>query len=350
MLPGDVYSEDMQAIVSESYPWEKLSGTKVLVTGATGMVGSLLTDVLVSMSEEYRFDVVAMSRGYDGLKALFSVYSDNPHLSLIAHDVNTPIDGAFDSIFHLASNTHPAQYATDPIGTVSTNVMGLNNLLDAVSKGAGGRFVFASSVEVYGQNRGDVESFDESYCGYIDCNTLRAGYNESKRVGEALCQAYGSQRDVDFVIPRLSRLYGPTMRADDSKASSQFIKKAVAREDIVLKSAGTQYYSYCYSADAVSAILYLFFKGSRGQAYNVSGLDSDITLRGMAEMLADIAGTKVVFEVPDAQESAGYSKASTAIMDTSKIESLGWRPRVNLRDGLVRTVSALRRSSGSGVL
>ena len=345
MLSDNVYSEDLQRIASEKHPWERLSGSRILVAGATGMVGSLLTDVLASVSEEYDFQVTAISRDWENLKSLFSVHSSNPHLCLLEHDVNAPLGEAYDSIFHLASNTHPVQYANDPIGTITANVIGLNNLLSSMSDGGGGRFVFASSVEIYGQNRGDVDQFDESYCGYIDCNTLRAGYNESKRVGEALCQAYGSQCDVDFVIPRLSRLYGPSMRDGDSKASSQFIKKALAGEDIVLKSAGTQFYSYCYSADAVSAILHLFFRGEGGQAYNVSGLESDVTLRELAEMLADISGTKVVYEAPDSCESAGYSKASTAILDTTKIRSTGWTPKVGLKEGLIRTVSSLKQRS-----
>lgn len=345
MFPGNVYSEDLQRIVSERYPWERLSGSRVLVAGATGMVGSLLTDVLASVSEEYGFWVTAMSRDRTKLESLFSAYSSGSHFRLLEHDVNKPLGESFDSIFHLASNTHPVQYASDPIGTITANVIGLDNLLSSMTMGGNGRFVFTSSVEIYGQNRGDVEQFDESYCGYIDCNTLRAGYNESKRVGEALCQAYGSQCDVDFVIPRLSRLYGPSMRDGDSKASSQFIKKALAGEDIVLKSAGTQFYSYCYSADAVSAILHLFFRGEGGQAYNVSGLESDVTLRELAEMLADISGTKVVYEAPDSCESAGYSKASTAILDTTKIRSTGWTPKVGLKEGLIRTVSSLKQRS-----
>ena len=117
------------------------------------------------------------------------------------------------------------------------------------------RCVFASSNEIYGENRGDIEKFPESYCGYINCNTLRAGYPESKRCGEALCQAYIQQKGLDIVIPRLTRSYGPTLLKSDTKALSQFLRKALLGEDIVLKSAGTQYYSYLYVADSVSGLL-----------------------------------------------------------------------------------------------
>ena len=120
---------------------------------------------------------------------------------------------------------------------------------------------------IYGENRGDTELFDESYCGYIDCNTLRAGYPESKRCGEALCQAYKKQKGVDVVVARLTRSFGPTLQLTDTKALTQFLKNGLNKENIVLKSAGTQYYSYTYAADAVTGLLTVLLQGESGAAY-----------------------------------------------------------------------------------
>ena len=344
MIPSEIYRQDIQDLLGTGLPWDRLSSHRVLVTGATGLIGSIVADVLAAESGEHGFEVTAMSRSMGDLERLFGERARAGDISLIEHDVNDPVDLGCDTVIHLASNTHPRLYQSDPIGTIEANVIGLGNLLDMVSSNPGGRFVFASSVEIYGQNRGDVELFDEQYCGYIDCNTVRAGYNEGKRVGEALCQAYGAQLGVDFVIPRLSRVYGPSLRHDDSKAMSQFLSKAAAGEDIVLKSKGDQLYSYCYSADAASAILFLLFNGVSGEAYNVSGpKDSDVTLRGIAEKLAGIAGTNVVFQIPEQSEAAGYSKATKALLDTRKISDLGWSPRYGLDEGLRRTVSSLAR-------
>ena len=136
---------------------------------------------------------------------------------------NIAID-TVDYILHLASNTHPMQYSTDPIGTVTTNIIGVQNMLDFAVDHNATRFAFASSNEIYGENRGDVEFFNEDYCGYINSNTMRAGYPESKRCGEALCQAYKAQKGLDIVVPRLTRSYGPTMLMSDTKAVSQFIR------------------------------------------------------------------------------------------------------------------------------
>ncbi len=336
----DGYRQDLKRILGKDHPWERLSGRDVLVTGASGMIGSVLTDILVDKASEYDFHVTAMSRDMGRLEDTFPYHSDR--LRLISHDVNLPMsDFSCDTVFHCASNTHPRVYSTDPIGTITTNVIGLKNLLDMVSEAGDGRFVFASSVEIYGENRGDVEAFDESYCGYIDCSSLRSGYNESKRVGEALCHAYASQRGLDFVIPRLSRVYGPSVRPDDSKAMSQFIFKAVSGQNIVLKSEGTQLFSYCYVMDAVDAMLHLFFNGASGETYNVSGKDSDITLLSLARKISEIAGVDVVFDLPDEVEARGYSKATKAVLDISKIKSTGWEPSYTLDEGLVRTIDGL---------
>lgn len=202
-------------------------------------------------------------------------------------------------------------------------------------------YIKAANKFVDGENRGDVELFDESYCGYINSNTLRAGYPESKRCGEALCQAYKKQKNLDVVIPRFTRSYGPTMLKTDTKAISQFIKKAVAGENIVLKSAGTQYYSYTYVADAVSGFLTVLLKGESGEAYNIADESSDIMLKDLAKIIADFAGKEVVFELPDETEKAGYSKATKARLDGSKLKKLGWNARYDIKQGLVRTLKML---------
>jgi len=242
----------------------------------------------------------------------------------------------------MASNTHPVAYATDPIGTVTTNIIGTNNMLEFAVNHNAKRFAFLSSNEIYGENRGDVEFFDEHYCGYIDSNTMRAGYPESKRCGEALCQAYIRQKGLDIVIPRLTRSYGPTMLMSDTKAISQFIRKGVAGEDIVLKSAGTQYYSYTYVADAVAGLLTVLLKGECGAAYNIADKSGDIMMRDLAAIIADYVGLKVVFEYPDDVEKAGYSTATKARLNGGKLKNLGWSMKYDISRGIQRTIEIIK--------
>ena len=344
---NDLYVEDIDYVSGLDLPWEKLKDKSILISGATGLVGSFLVDVLMRRNErDLNCTVYALSRNAQKAADRFSKWRGNPLLQFIPYDINKPFTrddlGTVDYVLHMASNTHPMQYSTDPIGTIKTNIIGLQNMLDFAVEHQAIRFAFTSSNEIYGENRGDVELFDENYCGYINCNTMRAGYPESKRCGEALCQAYKAQKGLDVVIPRPTRSYGSTMLMSDTKAISQFIRKGIAGEDIVLKSAGTQYYSYTYVADAVSGLLYVLLKGENGEAYNIADEASDIMLKDLAAVIADIAGKKVVFEIPDAVEAAGYSKATKARRDGNKLKNLGWHAKYDIKSGMERTITILR--------
>ena len=341
------YMEDVRNVAKLNLPWEKLQKKSIMLSGATGMIGSFLVDVILekNLSDNLNCTVYALGRNEKKANERFSRYISDPHYKFISYDAKDPLScegvDKIDYLLHLAANTHPILYATDPIGTITTNIIGVQNMLEFAVEHKATRFAFASSNEVYGENRGDVELFDEDYCGYINCNTLRAGYPESKRCGEALCQAYKAQKGLDVVILRLTRSYGPTMLMSDTKAVSQFIKKGLAGEDIVLKSAGTQYYSYTYMADAVSGLLYALLCGENGEAYNIAEEQSDIMLKDLASIIAGIKGKQVVFEIPDAVEAAGYSKATKARLNGEKLKKLGWMPKYTIETGMKRTIEIL---------
>lgn len=346
IFENKLYLEDVDRVANIDLPWEKLKNKSVLITGATGLIGSFIVDVLMAKNNKsLNCHIYALGRNIKRLQKRFDYCIDSDNLTILSGDVNKKLDfGVYtiDYIVHLASNTHPVAYAKDPIGTITTNVIGLYNLLEFAVECKAERFAFASSNEIYGENRGDIEKFNEEYCGYIDCNTMRAGYPESKRCGEALCQAYLSQKNVDVVIPRLTRSYGPTLLSTDTKALSQFLHKAIAGEDIVLKSAGTQYYSYTYVADAVSGLLTVLLKGNSGEAYNISDEKSDITLKDLAAIIADIVGRNVIFDLPDEVEVSGFSKATKARLESKKLQKLGWKAIYNIEEGIQRTIAILK--------
>ena len=348
MLDNILYGNDVKCVVSMELPWERLKNSSVVIAGSTGLIGTFLVDVIMKANamRGLRCTVYALGRSKEKARQRFGHYSESEWFHFISHDINVPLDmesfGSVGYVIHLASNTHPVAYATDSIGTITANILGTYNLLGfAVAKEAR-RFAFASSVEIYGENRGDKEFFDETYCGYIDSNTLRAGYPESKRCGEALCQAFRWQKGLEVVIPRLTRSYGPTMLASDTKAISQFILKGVRGENIVLKSAGTQYYSYTYVADAVSGLLMVLLCGQDGEAYNIADEGSDIRLRDLAGLIAGLSGSKVISEVADEMESVGYSRATKARLDGAKLKALGWHPMYEISEGLEHTLMILK--------
>ena len=351
IIDNEDYLRDIER-EAEKINFDSLKNKSILITGASGLICSFLVDVLMYRNTKYNdnIKIYMLCRNENKLIDRFSYYdlekygpNNRGNLIYLTQNVcdKFDFDIDFDFIIHAASNTHPKQYSTDPVGTITTNIIGMNNILEYCTKHRPQRVFMMSSVEIYGENRGDTELFDEKYLGYIDCNTSRAGYPESKRLCESLCQAYILKYDMDIVIGRLSRVYGPTMARDDSKALAQFIRNALNGEDIVLKSEGTQYYSYTYVADAVLGLLYVLLKGKKGEAYNISDEKSDIMLKDLAKIIADEAVTKVVFDLPDEVEAAGFSTVTKARLDNSKIRELGYEAKYNIRDGVIRTMNIL---------
>ena len=350
LYSNSLYLDDLQYTAALNLPWELMQNKCILISGATGLVGSFLVDVLMVKNERgLNCKVYTLGRNARKAESRFTKWKDSPLFQFIPCDINKPLLlpelDKVSYVLHMASNTHPMQYATDPIGTITTNIIGLQHMLDFAVEHRSERFAFTSSNEIYGENRGDVELFKEDYCGYIDSNTLRAGYPESKRCGEALCQAYKSQKGLDIVIPRPTRSYGPTMLMSDTKAISQFIKKGIRGEDIVLKSAGTQYYSYTYVADTVSGLLTILLKGVNGEAYNIADEQSDIMLKELAKIIAVQVGKKVINDLPDKEEALGYSKATKARLNGEKLKQLGWKARFDIETGIDRTLNILMSCS-----
>lgn len=347
---SSLYKAELETLLNRIENREKLKGRVFLLSGATGMLGSLMTDLVLygNRYEDWDSEVVALVRNPEKAKNRFRGMTETDGLTLIQSDLGSELDaglaekiGHADYVIHLASNTHPRQYATDPVNTVLSNIVGTNSLLKLSRDVQAKRFALLSSVEIYGENRGDTEKFREDYCGYIDCGTLRAGYPEGKRAAEALCHAYAGQYGVDFVAVRLARAYGPTLQRSDSKAMSQFLWNALAGEPVVLKSEGTQQYSYIYAGDVARGILWLLTEGQSREAYNLSGKDSDVKLKDLAGIIANLAGTEVIFDLPDAVEAAGYSKATRAMLDDTRIRETGFVPFYDLTDGLRRTLRIL---------
>lgn len=245
------------------------------------------------------------------------------------------IDEHIDYVLHLASNTHPRQFRENPVGTIITNIYGCENML-RIAQTNKAKFLFASSGEIYGN--GASAPITEDYCGYIDSNTARAGYNESKRVCESLCQSYRAQYGLETVAVRISRVFGADKK-DDSKAIAQFFDKALSGEDVVLNSPGKQRFSYCYVADVVSGVLKVLTDGVDGEVYNIAADDDGDTLGGYASYIASLAGRKAVIAI---EHDAGASKADYAVLDCTKLKALGWRPLFEIKDALKRTYEILR--------
>lgn len=332
-----LYQQDLRNIVSMP-GIETLHGKTILITGATGMVGTHLIDALMLLG-----DVKVYAVGRDKNRAMdrLGSYYDSPLFTFVEQDVcnKFPSDIKPDVIIPLASNTHPLAYSQYPVETMLINIKGAEHALNlAVETGA--TVLYPSTVEVYGNAIGE-DTFSEDYTGKLNLSTSRSCYTESKRSAEAMCQSFIAEKGAKVKIVRLSRLFGPTMLMTDSKASSQFIKKALAHEDIILKSEGNQLFSYTYITDAVRAMLHVLIYGEVGTAYNISCESCDVRLKEFAGLCAQYNGKDVIFELPSETERKGFSVAQKAVLDNSRLRSIGWTPLYNMKEALWRTLDII---------
>ena len=340
MAEIDSYREDIRQIFKENLPWEKLSGTNILVTGATGLIGGCLVESLM-MNPRRDYQVYASGRNEERAKVRFKDFAANPAFHFVKYDVMRPLqsDVHFDYIIHAASNASPNFFAQKSVEVIKSNIDGVAHLMEYGLNHGMKRFLYVSSGEVYGE--GDGRVFTEDYSGYVNPISSRSCYPSSKRAAETLCVSYAAEYGADVVIARPCHTYGPHFTEQDNRVYAQFIRNVLRGEDIVMKSTGEQFRSWCYVVDCVSALLHILLKGSCGEAYNIADADSNISIRELAETIAAIGGRKVVIDLPDADEKRGFNPVTKSVFSTDKLESLGWHPQGNISAGLEKTIREL---------
>ena len=334
------YQKDILQIFEFDLPWEKLSGANILVTGATGLIGGCLVETLM-MNPKRDYQVYASGRNEERARRRFAKFTEGKTFHFIRYDVLEPLESNvnFDYIIHAASNASPNFFAQKPVEVIKANIDGVVNLMEYGLKHGMKRFLYVSSGEVYGE--GDGRVFTEDYSGYVNCATPRACYPSSKRAAETLCVSYAVEYRADVVIARPCHTYGPHFTEQDNRVYAQFIRNVLRGEDIVMKSTGEQFRSWCYVVDCASALLHILLKGENGQAYNIADANSNISIRELAETIAEIGGKKVVIDVPNVDEKKGFNVVKRSVFSTEKVENLGWKSGTNILNGLKHTIEAV---------
>lgn len=326
---SEILNADALDIISDNnIPWEELKGSTFLVTGAKGLIGSALVRALKSANEKYvlNIDIIAHARQTHG-------------------DIRQgiKIDSDPDYIIHCASITKSKDMVEKPVDVISVSVDGTRNVLELARTHKCKSVVYLSSMEVYGQIYKDEVTEDD--LGHIDLANPRSSYPESKRLCESLCTAYFKQFGVPVKIARLARTFGAGVKIDDSRVFAQFAKNAFNGEDIALHTEGKSIGNYCYISDAVKGLFILLLKGASGNIYNISNPDSTMTIREMANLVADQVCNgkiKVVMKVPDDINERGYLHDVGFTLNSDKMKELGWQPKYGLKEMYERMIENWR--------
>lgn len=316
---------------------KSLQGQSFIVTGATGLIGSCLVRRLqeLNRAEGLSIHVICVVRNVAKAEAMFGKESDE--ISYYEYDFAS--DKPFcppqhaDYLVHLAAPTASKYFVEQPVETFCTTLFGTQQVLryaEQQGKQLKG-ILYVSTLEMYGTVLDDSKPLTEDCQGYLDPMQARSSYPMAKRAAECLCHAYSAEHGVRVMTARLAQTFGEGITENDNRVFAQFARSAKADEDIVLHTEGKLCRCYCYTADAVEAMLYILLRGESGMAYNVANEDTYISIRDMAEMVCREFGKKMKVRI-ELKEGMGYSPTTYLRLDTSRLKALGWRPTHNLKE------------------
>jgi nucleoside-diphosphate-sugar epimerase len=342
--------QDLERVASsEQIDWEKLRDSSILVTGATGLIGSqtVMSLILANKRRDLNLTVYALVRNRAKAEQMLGSCVKQG-LKILTGDLLKPlsIKEAVDYILHGAGVTTSRDFVERPVETILTTLRGTENMLElAREKGVRG-MVYLSSMEAYGVVDPEHYIVRETDYGYIDPLQVRSSYSESKRMAEGLCGAYAHEYQVPVMTARLAQTFGAGAPQSENRVFAQFARSIIRGEDIVLHTDGSKAHCYCYTADAILGLLTILLRGTPGEAYNVSNESTFSTIKGMAQMLVEKypqSGSRLIFDIPEDAAKYGYAPTSKMLVNAEKITALGWKPQVSLEEMFERLIASMKQ-------
>lgn len=339
---------NLEDIANAPISWDKLRGKTLLLTGAGGFIGYYMTCGILLRNDLYgdNIKVLALERFGDFAKKKFGKLLERDDVELIVQDITVPIKAErADFVIHAASQASNIEFERDPVGTISANLSGTENALNFAKDSNAEASLIVSSLKVYGTLYTGKPYIEEDDNGYVDFTSYKNCYAIGKRAAETLAASYAKQYGMNIRIVRPSYIFGAS-RLDDDRVWAQFIANIVRGQDILLKSNGATNRSFCYVTDTVTAMLHVLLDGENCVPYNISNVASNTTIRGFAQAACEVfpeRNMKLAFANPEDEimPEPSPSDPTPEIMDNKRIRSIGWEPRVDLKEGIRRAVAIL---------
>ena len=311
-------------------------GSRILVTGGAGFIGSHLCERLLAAGHE----VICLDNFFTGRRKNILHLLEDKNFELIRHDITLPLVVEVDQIYNLACPASPVHYQYNPIKTVKTNVLGAMNVL-GIAKRVGARVLQASTSEVYGDPLEHPQR--EEYWGNVNPIGIRSCYDEGKRVAETLFFDYHRAHGVDIRIARIFNTYGPRMHPNDGRVVSNFIVQSLQNQPITIYGDGSQTRSFCYVDDLVEGLIRLMDAPNLQGPVNL-GNPSEFTIHRLAELVQKIDHKETNIDYQPLPQDDPKRRRPDISMASEK---LSWKPVTTLEDGLERTYAYFRKELAS---
>ena len=339
-----ILKEDVRHFAEHFELWDQLREKTFLITGATGLIGSVMVKCLLELNSQKHLGikVIAIVRNLDKAHHVFiEEFNQIGFRQLDLSEITqNRIDDDVDYVVHLASPTASQFFVEHPVETLRTAIEGTTSVLEYVKSAKVKGMVYASSLETYGSNHTD-EWLSEDFQGYVNPTEVRSSYNIGKRACECLCHSYAKEYDVNVMIARMTQTFGAGVEYNDSRVFADFARKVIEGQNIELHTTGETKRMYCYTIDVVSAMLYLLLKGEKGEAYNIANKNSYISIRDMAHLIRKEFNPQIDVVISP-KGNLGYAPETKLRLDTTKVESLGWKPNYGLKKMFERLIMSMK--------
>ena len=346
-----VLEKDFEYVSNSNISFDRFKNKVILITGATGLVGSLLVKNFAYCNKKYGLDlkIIAIIRNTDKAKSVFGELYDEKNITYISCDLeknSLNIAEKVDYIVHCAAVTASKDMIKYPVDCLKLAANSTLNLLELARTKSVINMVFISSMEVYGILNTQDHKITENQLGYVNLASVRSCYPEGKRYCECLCNAYAAQYNVNVVTARLAQTFGAGILKTEYRVFAQFAKSILYGEDVVLHTKGLSEGNYVYSADAIIGIMILLLKGVKGDSYNISNEDCHTTIAKMAEMLIDEFGNgkqKVVYDISPNLNENGYAPDVKMHLSAEKMQKLGWNANIDLKMSYAKLLDYMKQ-------
>lgn len=343
---------DTKLITDSPYvEWDKFKNSTILITGATGFIGTQLVYSLVKASTNRNLNIklILPVRNLKKAKNLFLTESYYAKIKFIQQDINQPIkyNGKVDYIIHTASNTSSKSFIETPVETINTTINGTKNILEFAKHNNVKSLVYLSSMEIYGTINSDTPLKESDY-GYSDLLNERNSYPQAKRLAETMCYSYFKEYGIPVKIARLSQIIGANIPYDDNRVFAQFARNIVEKQNIILHTNGLTVRNYCYITDCITAVLKILLNGENGEAYNVTNSKAACSIKEMAEKICN-HGTNSNIEYK-IQIDNQYLPEIKMLLDTSKLEKLDWKAEISLEEMFEKLINGLKSQLNTEIL